>query len=241
CRDEQYSDYERGPREAGLHEHDDGERRKQQVENGDVHNDLRVATAGLDEPLVGVQPVSDVPGLAVKDSSEQSRGCIDDEDEQQDHPHIGADGGGFVSGECNGGECESEKATSDVAHEYPGRHAVPDQESSAGARKSRRDKRQAVGVTEQEDDRAGRADDNRLDGGDPVNAVHEIVEIDEPCYRDDGEDTRNGSGDDAEVSEAYVLDTAKPDDRPGTGAEVGDSAPAGADVVSIVEPAHECY
>ncbi|MOA29765.1 hypothetical protein D3C78_1508030 [compost metagenome] len=128
-------------------------------------------------PLVGVAAMGLVDTLAAQKPMKQRPGGIDDEHRQQDQPapkQLRRDPGGL---ERQPAENHPEEPAAGVAHEYSRRREVPDQEARSRQRQRQWQPTQLAPADQPVTQRPGQADRNRLQAGDSVDAIHEVIEI----------------------------------------------------------------
>ncbi|MOA29758.1 hypothetical protein D3C78_1507960 [compost metagenome] len=128
-------------------------------------------------PLVGMAAMRLIDTLAAQQPMEQRPGGIDDEHRQQDQPtpeQLRLDPGRL---EGQPAKNHSEEPAAGIAHEYSRRWEVPDQEARSRQRQRQWQPTQLAPADQPVTQRPCQADRNRLQAGDSIDAIHEVIEI----------------------------------------------------------------
>ena len=136
--------------------------------------------------LVVVRAVGLVPALPSSDATDEGDGRVEDEQRERHADDLERDGV-MVGQQRDAAEEEPDGGRADVPHEDGGRREVQEQEAQARAGQGHRQRRRRRSPADPRGGRDGHAADDRLPAGEPVDAVHEVVEVREPDHPEHGE------------------------------------------------------
>lgn len=177
--------------------------------------------------------------------AQQGQGGINNEYPQQDEPtpeELRRDPCGLQGKATN--DNPQETATS-IPHEDPRRREIPEKEPRHRGCQQRRQPNALgclIGTYTTDHDKQGSANahTHSLNAGNPIDTVHEIVEIEHPYQIERRSYVSNPPQIDHKAEKGQCRQTSKPVQQPASTGEMAEQTPTGSDMAMIVEEAQQC-